>query len=420
MALTTDPARAAAAQMVHDVLIEKLQLSDSRADEGLAPEDRARALRLTLATLRNLDRADTVLKPLLRKHPPVEVRNLLRQGVAEIHAEGAPAHGVVNDIVTLFRARPATGSFAGLGNAVLRKAAEAEEWDTLPPQKMAGWLRGRVEGQLGRKTVLAIEAAHDAGAPVDLTPADGDAVKLAAATGGTALPTGSVRLDGRVQVSALPGYEDGTWWVQDAAAALPAKLLNAQAGQRVLDLCAAPGGKTMQLAASGADVTALDISKHRLGRLRDNLRRTDLTAEIVVADALTWQPDAPFEAILLDAPCSATGTIRRHPDLPHVRDGKDVKALVSLQSALLDRALTMLVPGGTLIYCTCSLLPDEGEAQVTAALERHDNLQLAPLAAPWIEGDWHSAEGGLRLRPDFWADRGGMDGFYIAKLHKSA
>lgn len=420
MTQTIDSARAAAAQMVHDVLEGQMQMSDSDAMDGLPPEMRARAQRLALSTLRNLDRADAALKPNLRKHPPAEVRNLLRQGVAEILAEGAAPHAVVNDMVTLFHAQQSTDNFAGLANAVLRKAANFDGWDALPPQKMAGWLRGRVESKLGRKTVLAIEAAHAAGAPIDLTPADGDAEKLAAATGGTPLPTGSVRLDGRVQVSALPGYEDGAWWVQDAAAALPARLLAAQPGERVLDLCAAPGGKTMQLAAAGASVTALDISSPRLNRLRDNLSRTGLAAEIVVADALNWQPETLFDAILLDAPCSATGTIRRHPDLPHVRSGADVKLLVTLQRDLLDRALDMLAPGGRLIYCTCSLLPDEGEAQVTAALDRHPNLSVATVTAPGIDDTWQSPEGGLRLRPDFWADRGGMDGFYIAMLRKSA
>ena len=208
--------------------------------------------------------------------------------------------------------------------------------------------------------------------------------------------------------------------MQDAAAALPARILAAAPGASVLDLCAAPGGKTLQLAAMGAEVTALDISGPRLARLRDNLVRTGYGAQvtIITADALAWQPPAPFDAILLDAPCSATGTIRRHPDLPFVKSDADLPPLLALQAALLDRALGWLKPGGRLVYCTCSLLPAEGEAQVIAALGRHPGLRTLPQALdlPGIAPDWRSAEGGLRIRPDHWAGRGGIDGFYIAAL----
>jgi 16S rRNA (cytosine967-C5)-methyltransferase len=216
-----------------------------------------------------------------------------------------------------------------------------------------------------------------------------------------------------VQVSALPGYEAGEWWVQDAAAALPARMLVPGPGMRVLDLCAAPGGKTMQLAASGAQVTALDLSEARLERLRQNLARTGLGAEIVRADVMDWQPAAPFDAVLLDAPCSATGTIRRHPDLPHVRKPADVAALVDLQAAMLDRALGFLRPGGVLVYCTCSLLPDEGEAQITAALARHPGLVADTPPQPFGRA---TPEGGWRTRPD--DVPGGVDGFYMARLRR--
>jgi len=389
---------------------------------GLDAAERARAQRLALATLRHLGRADAVLSPLLRKRPPPVVRALLRLATVEMLEEGAAPHGAVNEAVALAREGARTAHFSGLVNAVLRKVAELprEDWASLPPQHLPGWLRGRLDSAWGRAAVTAIEAAHAAGAPLDLTLREGDAAALAAGLGGEALPTGSVRLRGPVQVSALPGYDAGAWWVQDAAAALPARLLGARPGERVLDLCAAPGGKTMQLAAAGADVTALDLSAARMARVEENLARTGLVARLVVADALDWAPDAPFDAILLDAPCSATGTIRRHPDLPFAKDAAAIKPLFALQAQLIDRAVAMLRPGGRLVFCTCSLLPEEGEAQARAAPGRHPDLRIAAPEAGWIEPAWRSAEGGLRLRPDFWAERGGIDGFYMACFDKTA
>jgi 16S rRNA (cytosine967-C5)-methyltransferase len=190
-------------------------------------------------------------------------------------------------------------------------------------------------------------------------------------------------------------------------------LLGVQPGEKVLDLCAAPGGKTLQLAAMGAHVTALDISSPRLDRLRENLTRMRLQAKLVVADALHWQPEHLFDAVLLDAPCSATGTIRRHPELPFLKDGSEIAELVALQAALIDRALMFLKPGGRLVFCTCSLLPDEGEAQLAAALARHPDLSVGKCDLPGIDPAWITAQGGLRLRPDYWAERGGMDGFFM-------
>ncbi|MDJ0821729.1 MAG: RsmB/NOP family class I SAM-dependent RNA methyltransferase, partial [Paracoccaceae bacterium] len=208
----------------------------------------------------------------------------------------------------------------------------------------------------------------------------------------------------------------GDWWVQDAAAALPARLLGDVAGLDVLDMCSAPGGKTLQLAAAGAKVTALDISETRLQRVRENLERTDLKARIVAEDALAHQ--GRYDAILLDAPCSATGTIRRHPDLPHARQGEGIAELIGLQAAMLDHALGLLKLGGRLVFATCSLLPDEGECQIEEVLARHPGLQVLPPDIPGIDDAWRSADGGLRLRPDYWADQGGMDGFYMALLTK--
>ncbi|MBS0564370.1 MAG: methyltransferase domain-containing protein [Proteobacteria bacterium] len=421
-------ARMAAALMVEGVVARRLSLADQSGEgamAGLSPADRARAQRLALATLRRLDAADLILKSFLRKEPPAFIHALLRLAVTEMLAEGAPAHAVVHDAVTIARgAGQRTEAFAGLVNAVLRRAAETDpaRFAALPPQALPGWLRGRLMSAWGKAATLAIEAAHVRGAALDLTPRDGDAEGLAARLGGAALPTGSVRLAGFPPLAELPGYAEGDWWVQDAAAALAARALAPRPGERVLDLCAAPGGKTLQLAAAGADVTALDISAQRMARVGENLKRCRLSARTIVADALDWQPDHPFDAILLDAPCSATGTIRRHPDLPFVRDAGGLKDIFALQSALIDRAVALLRPGGRLVYATCSLLPEEGERQMGAALTRHEVLEADPAAMslPGLEPGWIGAEGGLRLRPDHWPDRGGMDGFFIAVLRRRA
>ena len=264
------------------------------------------------------------------------------------------------------------------------------------------------------------ENAHFLGASLDLT-AKGDAAAVAAAVGGTVLPTGSVRVQGSVQVTALPGYAEGEWWVQDAAAALPVKVLAPKTGEKILDLCAAPGGKTMQLAAAGAMVTALDLSERRLERVSENLTRTGLEARIVAGDALGFD-EGGWDAILLDAPCSATGTIRRHPDLPYAKNGSEFGALIDLQAEMIDHALTLLKPAGRLLFCTCSLLPDEGEVQSDEAIARHPRLEADPeaLAIEGVDPSWITAEGGLRLRPDYWPDLGGMDGFYMVLLRKPA
>ena len=283
--------------------------------------------------------------------------------------------------------------------------------------ELPGWLRGRLMSAYGKAAVQKMETAHHAGAPLDFS-CKSEAEDWAARLGAELLPTGSLRMKTRVQVSDLEGYGAGEWWVQDAAAALAARALNPQAGERILDLCAAPGGKTLQLAAAGAHVTALDISEGRMARVEENLARMGLAAETVVADALHWEPDAPFDAILMDAPCSATGTIRRHPDLPFVKDAQGIKPLFALQAALLERALGWLKPGGRLVYCTCSLLPEEGEAQIRMALGHHPDLKIVPVNFAGIEDHWHTPEGGLRLRPDYWPEQGGMDGFYIARIDR--
>ncbi|MFN0115082.1 MAG: RsmB/NOP family class I SAM-dependent RNA methyltransferase [Paracoccaceae bacterium] len=431
MARAEGDARSAAAGLVLGVTGQGRTLADQIAAgalAGLDPGGRARAQRLALSALRWKDRTDRLLKPLLRKGPPPEVRAILDVAVAELFAEGGEAHGVVNAAVGLVRlgGRRIDG-FAGLVNAVLRKAAATDPlaWSALPVPELPGWLRGRLMSAYGKATVQRIEAAHAAGAAIDVTPRDGDAPALAARLGGTALPTGSVRLPPGAEVSALPGYAEGEWWVQDAAAALAARALGPRTGDRVLDLCAAPGGKTLQLAAAGARVTALDRSPARMERVAANLARCGLKAELVTADALDWPGDpqaGPFDAVLLDAPCSATGTIRRHPDLPFVRDPSALKDLSALQSRLLDRAAVLTRPGGRLVFATCSLLPEEGERQIAAFLARYPDFAPDPaaLSLPGADPAWNTPGQGLRLKPDHWPDLGGLDGFFIAALRRSA
>lgn len=416
------PARRSAIYLLDQIIGEgKLmaELLGAGALDQLAPADRARAQRLANETLRGLERADRLLQKHLQKHPPLTVRNALRLGTVEL-AQGAAAHGVVNDVVSIVSRHKRYGHLKGLVNAVLRKIADEapEKWDTLRVPRMPKWLRGPLAEAWGSAGLAAMERAHFAGAALDLT-ARGDRDGVAQAVGGSVLPTGSVRLAESIQVSGLPGFNSGDWWVQDAAAALPARILDARPGETVLDLCAAPGGKTLQLATSGAQVTALDISEGRLERLRQNLIRTGLKAEIHVGDAL--EAHGAYDAILLDAPCSATGTLRRHPDLPFAKDGSDFSALIALQARMLDHALTLLKPGGRLVFCTCSLLPDEGEVQIEEALARHDGLKADTevLARPGVDPEWVTQEGGLRLRPDYWRETGGMDGFYIACLRFS-
>lgn len=397
-------------------LREGRSLSDQTGRLNHLPHgDRARAQRLALATLRHRDRADTVLARFMQRKPRPEVADLLRLATVELLELGEAAHGVVNAAVDLVRGMGKTGqAAAGMVNAVLRKVSTVTDWAGLPVQPMPNWLRKPLVAAYGREAVAVMEAVQQAGAPLDLT------LKPGAVVEGEPLPTGSVRLAGSPQLSALPGYDAGDWWVQDAAAALAAKLLDAQPGERVVDLCAAPGGKTLQLAAAGAQVTAVDISEQRMARVAENLARCGLKADLVVADALVWTPETPPDAVLLDAPCSATGTIRRHPDLPLLRDGEGVAEIALLQSALIDHAAAMLPVGGRMVFATCSLLPAEGEEQLAAALIRHPELQVIRPEGAWIDPGWITPEGALRLRPDYWAERGGMDGFFIAALRKTA
>lgn len=402
-------ARSAAVMILDEVLGQGIPLSQildgSEFLASLPAPDRARAQRLAVQVIRQLEPIERLLEPRLRKAPPLHIMNILRLAVWE-RVSGAPAHGVVNGAVDLARHGNRNQHLSGMVNAVLRGLPDDVTLSG-PAQRMPRWLRQPLVHAYGREAVSAMEAVHAQTPPVDLT-IKGDLIPE-----GVRLPNGSLRLVDGGQLSALAGYATGDWWVQDVAASMAVPMLRVERDQRVLDICAAPGGKTMQLAALGADVTALDISGPRMARVAENLARTGLSAQLITADALHYTPDAPFDAVLLDAPCSATGTIRRHPELPYLKDGSEIAGLVALQSQLLDRALGMVKSGGNLVFCTCSLLPAEGEDQLAAALIRHPDLRVLPPTG--VDPAWITAQGGLRLRPDYWD---GMDGFFIVCLQK--
>jgi 16S rRNA (cytosine967-C5)-methyltransferase len=408
-------ARAAAAALMTAVTADGQILSAALPAivEALPPEERARAQRLATEALRWAQRSDRLLGPFLRNRPEDPVMNLMRLALYEINVEGAAPHGPVNAAVSL-----ATKSKAGMVNAVLRNVLRrGTDWASLPVPTLPKWLRKKLLAAWGKEAVTAMEAVHVAAVPLDITPRD-DAAEWAAKLGAEVLPTGSLRLSQFGQVSKLPGYAEGAWWVQDAAAAIPVRLLGTKPGETVLDLCAAPGGKTLQLAATGADVTALDISGTRMERVAENLARTGLKASLVTADALNWVPQAAYDAVLLDAPCSATGTLRRHPDLAFAKAETGLEGLYDLQARLFDRAFGWLKPGGRMVFCTCSLFPEEGEDQLVAALSRNPDLLIETPDAQGLDPKWSSPSGGLRIRPDHWADRGGIDGFFIAQVAK--
>jgi 16S rRNA (cytosine967-C5)-methyltransferase len=331
-----------------------------------------------------------------------------------------PVHAAIDTAVEMARNDPKARHFAGLINAVLRRLGEAGiEPDTLHLNTPA-WLWRRWTANYGEAAAQAIAMRHAEDPPLDITPR-ADASGWAERLGGILLPTGTVRIaspGGRVED--LPGYASGDWWVQDAAAALPARLIGDPAGLRVLDLCAAPGGKTAQLAAAGAEVVAVDRAAARLKRVTDNLARLGLAAATVAADATQWRPQGLAEAVLLDAPCSATGTIRRHPDIPWLKSPDDVATLVGLQDRLLAAAVEMVAPGGILVFCTCSLQPEEGPARIAALLARDARVERVAVRPEEIGGlpELVTPEGDLRTLPCHLPDQGGLDGFYACRLRR--
>ncbi|MCX5514120.1 methyltransferase domain-containing protein [Kaistia algarum] len=362
-------------------------------------------------------------KPLPRKSGRMAA--ILDTAIAQILFMEVADHAAVSLAVSLADADRDARHFKGLANAVLRRVAgardeivasqDAPKLNT-PPWLLKSWTRA-----YGEATALAIASAQVSEPSLDLS-VKSQPAEWAERLGGIVLPTGSIRLASHGPLEALPGYADGEWWVQDAAAALPARLLGDIAGKSVIDLCAAPGGKTAQLAVAGAKVTAVDISDARLARVRQNLARLRLDATVVAADAGDYLPAEPVDAVLLDAPCSATGTIRRHPDVALLKRPQDVTALVEIQARLLQQATRMLKPGGTLVYCTCSLQTEEGEAQIHRALAELP-LALEPIQPSDVGGVGEICRNGfLRSLPSDLvmedARLSGLDGFFAARLRK--
>src|SRR3984885_9539849 len=428
--------RRIAADIVEGVLRRQRPLDElfdgaaaPRALTELDERDRAFVRALAATVIRRRGSLRYILSLFLEHGPPKEaprVETALLLGAAQILFLNVPDHAAVDLSVRLAQRHRHAAHYTALVNAVLRRvvregaerlrAADAALLDT--PE----WLMQRWIATYGAETAHAIAVANSREAALDLTVKD-DPDVWAGRLDGQVLPTGSVRTVAGGVVTALPGFSEGAWWVQDAAAALPVRLFGDVTGLRVADLCAAPGGKAAQLAAAGAQGTAVDRSPARITRLEENLKRLSLSAELVCADAAEWNAE-PFDAVLLDAPCSSTGTIRRHPDVPWLKQPADIEKLAALQRRLIARASALTKPGGTLIYCTCSLEPEEGEAIVDSLLAENASLQRAAIAADEVygRGEFLTPQGDLRTLPCHLPDadsrRAGLDGFYAARLRK--
>jgi 16S rRNA (cytosine967-C5)-methyltransferase len=381
----------------------------------LSPEDRAFARALVMATLRHLGPIDRVLDARLSREPRPPVRDLLRLGLAQAFYLATPAFAAVDTTVAL-TPRPVRGLVNAVLRGQLRDGPPPEDAENLAP----AWLFARWRAAFGPDAAGAIAAVIAEEPATDLTPKAAPDAELVAALDAEALPGGSLRTRRRGDVTAWPSFADGTWWVQDAAAAIPARLLAVRPGETALDLCAAPGGKTLQLAAAGAVVTAVDRAAARLGALRDNLARLGLAAEVVAADAAAWPDARTFDAVLLDAPCSATGTFRRHPDVLWNARPSDVASLAGAQGRLLAATAARVKPGGRLVYSVCSLEPEEGEDQARAFLAAFPEFTLDPIAPGEAGAPSASlaAEGWLRILPH--QATGGLDGFFIARFRRGA
>jgi len=436
-------ARRIAADILDGVLRRRTPLDELLSGKGahpgltnLADRDRALMRRLVATVLRRLGTLRHVVGGFLDKGFPADAprtETILLIGAAQILWLDVPDHAAVDLSVRLAQADRRAARYAGLINAVLRRVAQSKsaEATDMTVRDTPPWLLARWTASYGADTARAIAEANGHEPALDLTVKPGDEhgpAHWAERVRGRVLPTGTVRTLAHGAISLLPGYAEGAWWVQDAAAALPVHLLGDVRDRTVADLCAAPGGKTAQLAANGARVTAVDRSAGRLSRVTENLARLGLKAETVAADALEWQPDLSdggFDAILLDAPCSSTGTIRRHPDVPWLKSEADFAVLTSLQQRLLDRAVSLLKPGGTLVYCVCSLEPEEGENQIAALLARNASVTRLPIAAADVFGqaDFVSPAGDLRTLPLHLPDAdpnwAGLDGFFAARLTRN-
>lgn len=427
-------ARIAAAAILSDVIERRHSLDEcfsapaalSRLS-GLEPRDVALTRSIVTAALRRLGTIRFALARLLTKGLPRQAANLewiLIAAAAQILFLNIPDHAAVDLAVRATRLAAKTAPFASLVNALLRNLIRARETilaDSDPLEHdTPAWLAARWRKTYGEAATRAIANAHRLEPTLDLTVL-ADPLVWAQRLDATVLPTGSLRLKTHLPVIELPGFAEGAWFVQDAAAALPAKFLRARPGMRVADLCAAPGGKTAQLAAAGAEVTVVDRSAERLKTLAGNLARLNLRADVVVGDVLSLKL-APFDAILLDAPCLATGTIRRHPDIAWIKRPRDLEALAALQTRLLDKAAELVKPGGILVYCTCSLEPEENEMQIAALLRRNPGLRRIPIEAGEVGNlpELLNANGELRTLPFHLpaaeARLAGLDGFFAARL----
>lgn len=394
--------------------------------KNLAPRDRAFFLTLVMTALRRRGEAENVIKsflatPLPRKSGLTSLILLL--GTVQLLFLGVAPHAAIDLSVRLARIDSEARHFAGLINAVLRKIAtgghsllrDADAAKLNTPM----WLWSRWCDTYGQPVTEAIAQAHGHEPPLDITVKDNNAL-WSERLGGLLLPTGTIRLKpNQGMVDLLPGYSDGAWWIQDAAASMPVKLLGDLTGKTALELCAAPGGKTIQLCAAGADVNAVDISANRLKRLAENLNRARFHPKVIQGDAMQYDPQRQFDAVLLDAPCSATGTIRRHPDLPYVKTAEQIESLVELQGQMLEKSARHVKPGGMLVYCTCSLEPEEGESQIERFLELNSHFSIVPITPgeAGIEPHFVSPCGHLRTLPHMQiGDSATLDGFFAARL----
>lgn len=427
-AARVSPARSVAFDLLRAVLRKSTPLDEAlKAHRGLGllpTADRGFARLITAATLRRLGQIDGILDNLLEKPLPDRasaVYDALRLGVAQLCFIETKPHAAVDTTVELVRSR-GHAAYAGLTNAVLRRISREPGLRDVGGSaviNLPDWLRASWEAAYGAETTAAIADALMMEPTLDLT-VTGDGADWGARLGGELLPTGSLRLPLSGNITALDGYDNGGWWVQDAAAAMPARLLGDVAGKRVIDLCAAPGGKTAQLCAAGAEVLAVDRAEKRLRILHENLKRLKFRADTLAVDATDWQPRQAVDAVLLDAPCSATGTIRRHPDIPHLKTLGDIQRLTDLQDRLLASAATMIKPQGQLVYCTCSLQPEEGEERIAVFLKKFPEFKRLPIKATEVGGDTAliTADGDLRTLPAHWRAIGGLDGFYAARLRR--
>lgn len=410
------------------ITVEEAMDGDARAVQ-LSPRDRGLLATILLTSFRHMGEIEKMLAGLLDRPLPRKsgaAADILRLGIAQLLFLDMPPHAVIDLSVRAAKADRNATHFSGLVNAVLRKVSTGGtallQGVDAPRANTPDWLWTRWAQNHGAGAARRIAGAHAARPALDLSFRPGTAADWCGRLEGILLPNGQVRLAaGHVPVPDLPGFSEGAWWVQDAAATIPAALLGDVAGQRVLDLCAAPGGKTLQLAAAGAEVTAIDISEHRLQRLRQNLARTGLTAEIRAEDVLADTLEGAWDAVLLDAPCSATGTIRRHPELPYLKDESQISELAKLQARLLRKAATLVRPGGSLVYCTCSLEPEEGEEQVRGFLSSRPEFEIVPPAVPWIPVEALMPEDWVRTLPYMHIGGAvGMDGFFAAQLRRRA